>query len=107
MADALGGAAVEAEDVLVQVPLQVLLAHRPVVGAQEPALGEAEHQVDRRQPERRVTPRSGEIDRLVVVALGGEAVVAPPAVGREDRKSTRLNSSHMSISYAVLCLKKK
>src|SRR5690242_21258774 len=27
--------------------------------------------------------------------------------GYEDRKSTRLNSSHMSISYAVFCLKKK
>src|SRR6266480_1477855 len=27
--------------------------------------------------------------------------------GGEDRKSTRLNSSHMSISYAVFCLKKK
>src|SRR5438477_5967374 len=27
--------------------------------------------------------------------------------GRGDRKSTRLNSSHMSISYAVFCLKKK
>src|SRR5438477_7733385 len=26
---------------------------------------------------------------------------------RRDRKSTRLNSSHMSISYAVFCLKKK
>src|SRR5690242_20959972 len=26
---------------------------------------------------------------------------------RPDRKSTRLNSSHMSISYAVFCLKKK
>src|SRR5438309_5260922 len=26
---------------------------------------------------------------------------------REDRKSTRLNSSHSSISYAVFCLKKK
>src|SRR5690348_18114836 len=26
---------------------------------------------------------------------------------REDRKSTRLNSSHPSISYAVFCLKKK
>src|SRR5690242_21076252 len=25
----------------------------------------------------------------------------------EDRKSTRLNSSHMSVSYAVFCLKKK
>src|SRR5437870_10146026 len=26
---------------------------------------------------------------------------------REDRKSTRLNSSHVAISYAVFCLKKK
>src|SRR2546430_12654370 len=33
-----------------------------------------------------------------------------PLVGRsvtEDRKSTRLNSSHSQISYAVFCLKKK
>src|SRR5699024_12567005 len=29
-----------------------------------------------------------------------------PSMGR-DRKSTRLNSSHVSISYAVFCLKKK
>src|SRR5438067_4787217 len=29
------------------------------------------------------------------------------AVDAEDRKSTRLNSSHVSISYAVFCLKKK
>src|SRR5205807_8176763 len=28
-------------------------------------------------------------------------------VAREDRKSTRLNSSHLVISYAVFCLKKK
>src|SRR5947209_14200393 len=28
-------------------------------------------------------------------------------VGVEDRKSTRLNSSHANISYAVFCLKKK
>src|SRR5207248_8352913 len=28
-------------------------------------------------------------------------------VGKEDRKSTRLNSSHRTISYAVFCLKKK
>src|SRR5699024_11001920 len=27
--------------------------------------------------------------------------------GREDRKSTRLNSSHVSISYAVFCVKNK
>src|SRR3712207_7720850 len=29
------------------------------------------------------------------------------SVGRADRKSTRLNSSHANISYAVFCLKKK
>src|SRR5699024_12776935 len=29
------------------------------------------------------------------------------AQNRQDRKSTRLNSSHVSISYAVFCLKKK
>src|SRR5690242_21398780 len=28
-------------------------------------------------------------------------------IDKVDRKSTRLNSSHMSISYAVFCLKKK
>src|SRR5450631_1248645 len=33
---------------------------------------------------------------------GGKAAAEP-----SDRKSTRLNSSHMSISYAVFCLKKK
>src|SRR5690242_21498774 len=37
---------------------------------------------------------------------GGLGRAAEP-VDRQDRKSTRLNSSHMSISYAVFCLKKK
>src|SRR5438874_10590038 len=31
----------------------------------------------------------------------------PAAGGQADRKSTRLNSSHVEISYAVFCLKKK
>src|SRR5256886_13479849 len=31
----------------------------------------------------------------------------PHAAGQKDRKSTRLNSSHSQISYAVFCLKKK
>src|SRR2546426_6987045 len=34
----------------------------------------------------------------------GQDACAPPG---EDRKSTRLNSSHLVISYAVFCLKKK
>src|SRR5256885_2767319 len=32
---------------------------------------------------------------------------APRAISSTDRKSTRLNSSHLVISYAVFCLKKK
>src|SRR5256885_12048873 len=32
---------------------------------------------------------------------------SPTASPRRDRKSTRLNSSHLVISYAVFCLKKK
>src|SRR5689334_23548940 len=38
--------------------------------------------------------------------LGVNISGTPPCNGR-DRKSTRLNSSHSSISYAVFCLKKK
>src|SRR5689334_24490370 len=38
------------------------------------------------------------------VLVGGRAAVAAVFI---DRKSTRLNSSHSSISYAVFCLKKK
>src|SRR4051812_49696181 len=40
-------------------------------------------------------------------ALAPVRPAVPAALGQADRKSTRLNSSHMSISYAVFCLKKK
>src|SRR5690606_39593544 len=49
--------------------------------------------------------------RLIVTAdhgvtdAGGHAGVEPDVV--TDRKSTRLNSSHVKISYAVFCLKKQ
>src|SRR2546427_7072100 len=44
-----------------------------------------------------------------LAAAGGaiRGVVQRLPVGIEDRKSTRLNSSHSQISYAVFCLKKK
>src|SRR3712207_8279640 len=47
--------------------------------------------------------------RLGPAHVGGEGVGgrgAPEHVARQDRKSTRLNSSHANISYAVFCLKK-
>src|SRR3989454_8341504 len=41
----------------------------------------------------------GVISQRLVPRIGGELIA--------DRKSTRLNSSHLVISYAVFCLKKK
>src|SRR3712207_7008708 len=56
-------------------------------------------------------PREVGEDVLEPVGLRGVlAVVADQArvaLERQDRKSTRLNSSHANISYAVFCLKKK
>src|SRR5438477_9630410 len=49
----------------------------------------------------RSPPRGSRSTHLGVVALTARARRGG------DRKSTRLNSSHMSISYAVFCLKKK
>src|SRR5690554_7062252 len=44
---------------------------------------------------------------IVAVRIWGDAGIAVATVALTDRKSTRLNSSHVRISYAVFCLKKK
>src|SRR3712207_7715767 len=44
-----------------------------------------------------------EIGQPLIVWIGPVIL----SVGAKDRKSTRLNSSHANISYAVFCLKKK
>src|SRR3712207_8411966 len=43
----------------------------------------------------------------VLDSCADEIICATPGDPRRDRKSTRLNSSHANISYAVFCLKKK
>src|SRR2546426_5534162 len=46
--------------------------------------------------------------RAVIQRLESRGTVGVPKhLAAEDRKSTRLNSSHLVISYAVFCLKKK
>src|SRR3712207_6949380 len=47
------------------------------------------------------------VDRVVRRAVGRLGAEQAPPAARLDRKSTRLNSSHANISYAVFCLKKK
>src|SRR5437868_14910366 len=51
-------------------------------------------------------PRKFDFARQVAAAVGYVALAGFDRVS-VDRKSTRLNSSHVSISYAVFCLKKK
>src|SRR2546430_13182403 len=59
----------------------------------------------------RLSPSQDQATRLAVVSLPGHHVQSQsfqvPGADRGDRKSTRLNSSHSQISYAVFCLKKK
>src|SRR5258708_31412478 len=46
-------------------------------------------------------------DLALAQEAGQDVVGVEPAFENLDRKSTRLNSSHQIISYAVFCLKKK
>src|SRR3712207_7934939 len=49
---------------------------------------------------------AGEITTKAPLTVGAIQKLARDTI-QEDRKSTRLNSSHANISYAVFCLKKK
>src|SRR5690348_17653362 len=52
-------------------------------------------------------PQSRVYDVCIVGSGAGGGMAAHALTRAGDRKSTRLNSSHPSISYAVFCLKKK
>src|SRR5437773_6917879 len=54
-----------------------------------------------------VEPPAGFSDIRYVAGTAGQPFVEREGPGFGDRKSTRLNSSHITISYAVFCLKKK
>src|SRR3712207_6864404 len=57
----------------------------------------------------RVLPHRKDASPLLIkpMKLGTDHVVLIGVAVEADRKSTRLNSSHANISYAVFCLKKK
>src|SRR5437667_5890217 len=60
---------------------------------------------DDRQPHRPGAQQLRRADRRQ--RTPSAAATTRPSDGSGDRKSTRLNSSHITISYAVFCLKKK
>src|SRR5258707_10321948 len=56
----------------------------------------------------RAAPSGGRLQSPIIITASGSDIFIDSAIliGL-DRKSTRLNSSHANISYAVFCLKKK
>src|SRR5690554_6617298 len=104
-------------------------AEMPQDGLHDPGIGLREHQAlysrkvltyadikglhptrDKRQPSREIQLHlTGNMHRYMWSINGVKFTDAEPLVLEygEDRKSTRLNSSHVRISYAVFCLKKK
>src|SRR2546427_7791453 len=91
-------------------PLGTAVHSEPVA-----ALGEARRFAQRLRGEEAATQRLGVArlhrhDRRNVAPRDDQEVHRrhiPSIMAMEDRKSTRLNSSHSQISYAVFCLKKK
>src|SRR3712207_7535029 len=67
------------------------------------------HAGDHRQPADELGDHA-ELEQVLGHDLGEGVglldLLLPAHLGAEDRKSTRLNSSHANISYAVFCLKK-
>src|SRR5258708_27116340 len=81
------------------------LFRSPGMGMDEFALRRVLGEVAQQRPRLRHRPaddRAGMRREIERAAAGGAGAAARP-----DRKSTRLNSSHQIISYAVFCLKKK
>src|SRR5262245_37013765 len=78
------------------------------VGVQEPGVDPQTAASSLAAPlERRFAQIAGVSEITSVSSLGGSSITIQFDLNREDRKSTRLNSSHLGISYAVFCLKKK
>src|SRR3712207_7770255 len=78
---------------------------RPNVPPESPTLGLTHLQFEALLAAAKQSPNV--CDFALVTMLGLLGLRISEATGSKDRKSTRLNSSHANISYAVFCLKKK
>src|SRR5437870_10014853 len=76
-------------------PVEILDLHHRGNDAAERAVGRVQ------------APRHDEAPLRAIATALVRLAEEKPCVARLDRKSTRLNSSHVAISYAVFCLKKR
>src|SRR5690625_5496644 len=88
----------------------------PMPGLEEWLAGTPNHQQSPQSVTITYLPVSGQINIMsIIMTLKPQTIITGIYSGylktiirrRRDRKSTRLNSSHVAISYAVFCLKKK
>src|SRR4051812_49740864 len=83
-------------------PRSTLFPYTTLFRSRRAAGGEQQHRDERAEP-----PPHSPFTLPTRFFVGVPTDGGVSSVGTPDRKSTRLNSSHMSISYAVFCLKKK
>src|SRR5688572_8493345 len=69
--------------------------------------GDGEHRGEQAEQRRGRRKEDGDLGLFLDYEARGERAVDVLQATASDRKSTRLNSSHSQISYAVFCLKKK
>src|SRR5207247_7815327 len=109
LAEALGISYEEAEGIKVGMPSEVQHNLEPLIAPLGRELRTSieffEHQQDKALTQVFISGGSSR-GEFIVATLQNE-LMAPCQTWNPDRKSTRLNSSHEWISYAVFCLKKK
>src|SRR5688572_32732348 len=86
-------------------PRSTLFPYTTLFRSDATALGKVAVLFGGTSAERPVSLMSGQGVLAALQSIGVDAHAFDPA--KQDRKSTRLNSSHSQISYAVFCLKKK
>src|SRR5437660_5476301 len=82
-------------------PRSTLFPYTTLFRSLDELLGARIHWVQRSEREAKLSEIRDELRKQ------GSKPYMIPVGGSKDRKSTRLNSSHVAISYAVFCLKKK
>src|SRR5687768_18329830 len=87
-------------------PRSTLFPYTTLFRSLSPVLAQMDVVLSQTEPDPSRRPRA-ETAAVATKGLTPLEGASNDATGRQDRKSTRLNSSHGYISYAVFCLKKK
>src|SRR5438034_5115293 len=89
---------------LTGIPMRFTVGPRPDVGSQPSHTENTKMSIS---PTQKVGSENPRIEPAMMILPAADRGFRPAQSPRGDRKSTRLNSSHTVISYAVFCLKKK